>query len=124
MDKIASNIAAIGVPTLVTKYMMGVSGKHGAPAFTTSMKAHGCGNMYRGVAVWGVIGLVTKSGLEFGMEKLATAVIRQRVREGEPKEILVKQVEKLPVSSQLKAKIEQEIKLTSRKDFTDGRKIF
>ena len=110
MDKVVSDIAAIGVPALVTKYMMGVSGKHGAPAFTTSMKALGCGNMYRGVAVLGVIGLITKSGLEFGMENLATAVIRQRVREGESKEALIKQVEKLPVSSQLKAKIKQEIR--------------
>ena len=110
MDKVVSDIAAIGVPTLITKYMMSVSGKHGAPAFTTSMKALGCGSMYRGIAILGVLGLATKRGLEFGMEKLAIAVVRQQVQEGESKETLMKEVEKLPVSSQLKAKIKQEIK--------------
>lgn len=71
MDKIVGIIASLGIPGLVLLVAMGVSGWVGAAAITTGLASLGGPlGMLGGIALLGVLTLVSRAIAKFGFETL------------------------------------------------------
>jgi hypothetical protein len=106
MDKIVDKIAALGVPGLVLLVAMGVSGWAGAAAITTALAMLGGPfGMLGGIAVLGILTLISQAIAEYGFEKLFQAVIDELLKKGKSKIEIGREVMSYPISKQLKIKI-------------------
>lgn len=104
-DNVVSVIAGLGVPGLVLLIAMEISGWAGAAALTAALAALGGPfGMLGGIAVLGILALISKSLTEFGLEKVFYAVINRMEKDGQSKEIIYQQIVKLPISTALKRK--------------------
>ncbi|MDY6314558.1 MAG: hypothetical protein SPL89_05225 [Clostridia bacterium] len=118
-EKILAKAAAVAVPTIVTKFGMKMSGLHGAPAFNTTVKSLGNGNMYKGVIGLGVIGLITNSTFEWGTQKVSILIVKQLYRQREPMNIILHKIDIAPISCSLKAISQEELYDLDRKEQND-----
>jgi hypothetical protein len=105
-DKLVGSIVALGVPGLVLLIAMAVSGWAGAAALTTALAALGGPvGMLGGVALLGVLGLISYGISQYGFEKIVIAVIKQLRKQGRKKEDVIRQVQSYPMSRGMKLKI-------------------
>ncbi|KST69886.1 hypothetical protein [Mastigocoleus testarum] len=106
MDQIVDKIAALGVPGLVLLVAMAVTGWAGAAAITTALAMLGGPfGMLGGVAVLGILGLISKGLAEYGFEKMFQAVVDELRNKGKSKSDIEKEVAWYPISRDLKLKI-------------------
>ena len=86
MDQIVDKIAALGVPGLVLLVAMAVTGWTGAAAITAGLAILGSPfGMLGGIAVLGILGLMSKGIAEYGFEKIFEGVIDKLRKQGKSK---------------------------------------
>ncbi|MFN5515743.1 MAG: hypothetical protein ACK5CA_13645 [Cyanobacteriota bacterium] len=106
MDKIVDKIAALGVPGLVLLVAMAVTGWTGAAAITTALALLGGPfGMLGGIAVLGIMGLVSQGIAQYGFPEIFKAVVYQLYTNGMSKESILKEVSWYPISDELKKQI-------------------
>jgi len=105
-DNVVSTIAGLGVPGLVLLVAMAISGWAGAAAITAALATLGGPlGMLGGIAVLGILALMSKGLAEFGLEKIFFAVISRMEKDGQSKESIYQQISKYPISNTLKRKV-------------------
>jgi hypothetical protein len=110
-DKVIKTIAGLGVPGLVLLVAMAVSGWAGAAALTTALAALGGPlGMLGGIALLGVLALLSWAIAEYGFEKIAVAVIKELRRKGRKRADVLKEIESYPISRGMKLKILDAVK--------------
>lgn len=109
MDKIVSSIAALGVPTLIFIVAMEATGYAGAAAITAALASLGPGGMVGGIAMLGVIGLISRGISQYGFQAIFIAVVNELKVRGETKDSILIKIEKCPVSKDLKLKIKEHL---------------
>jgi hypothetical protein len=108
MDQIVSKIAALGVPGLILVVVMSVSGFAGAVAITSSLAVLGGPfGMLGGIAVLGVLGLISQGIAEFGVDQIFRGVVDELRKQGKSKSDIEREVNKYPISGGLKSKIKE-----------------
>ncbi|NER81129.1 MAG: hypothetical protein F6K42_16495 [Leptolyngbya sp. SIO1D8] len=106
MDQIVDKVAALGVPGLVLLVAMAVTGWAGAAAITTALALLGGPfGMLGGIAVLGILGLMSQGLTEYGLEKIFQAVVEEFRKQGKSKSDIEKEVTSYPISKDLKLKI-------------------
>jgi uncharacterized membrane protein len=106
MDKIVNQIAALGVPGLVLLVAMAVTGWTGAAAITTALAMLGGPfGMLGGIAVLGILMLISQGIAEYGFENIFKAVINELLKQGKSKIDIGREVMSYPISKELKIKI-------------------
>ncbi len=102
MDQLIDKIAALGVPGLVLVVAMGVTGWAGAAALTTALAMLGGPfGMLGGIAVLGLLGLISKGLSDYGFE----ATVDELRKQGKSKADIDREVDSYPISRDLKLKI-------------------
>lgn len=109
MEKIISKIAALGVPGLILVVAMAATGFSGAAAVTAALAALGPGGMIGGIALLGVVGLLSQGLTEFGFNAIFSGVVKELYKKGETKTSIANKIEKYPVSKALKRKLKEEL---------------
>jgi hypothetical protein len=106
MDKLVDKIAALGVPGLVLLVAMAVTGWAGAAALTTALAILGGPfGMLGGVAVLGVLGLMSQGLADYGFEAIFKSTVEQLRAKGKSKADIEREIESYPISGDLKLKI-------------------
>ena len=106
MDQIVNKIAALGVPGLVLLVAMAVTGWAGAAAITAALAMLGGPfGMLGGIAVLGILALISQGLAEYGFEQLFQAVVDQLRQQGKSKSDIEREVNSYPISQDLKLKI-------------------
>lgn len=109
MDKVVSKVAALGVPGLILLTAMGATGFVGGAAITTALAALGPAGILGGIATLGMIGLLSQSITEFGVDAIFVAVVKELYKKGETKESIYKKINSYPVSKSLKRKLKEKL---------------
>lgn len=109
MEKIVSKIAALDVPGLVLLIAISATGLSGAAAITSALAALGPFGMLGGIATLGVIGLASQGIVEFGVDTIFVAVVKELYKNGECKNSILIKINKYPVSKSLKRKLKEEL---------------
>ena len=108
MDKIVSKIVALGVPGLVLLVAMAVSGWVGAAAITTALAMLGGPfGMLGGIAVLGILSMISQGIAEYGFEALLEATISGLQAKGKTTAQIEKEINSYPISKELKLKIQE-----------------
>lgn len=106
MDQLVDTIVALGVPGLVLVVAMAFTGWAGAAALTTALALLGGPfGMLGGIAVLGILGLISKGLSDYGFEAIFTAIVDELRRQGKSKVDIEREVESYPISRELKLKI-------------------
>jgi hypothetical protein len=106
MDQLVDKIAALGVPGLVLVVAMAVTGWTGAAALTTALAMLGGPfGMLGGIAMLGILGLISKGLSDYGFEAIFIAIVDELKKQGKSKSDIEREVESYPVSRDLKLKI-------------------
>ena len=102
MDEVVRKIAGIGLPGVILIITMATTGFTGAAAITTALAMLGPGGMLGGIALLGIVGLVADSLTKYGLDALLKGVYLERYVKGESKEELLREINSLPISKELK----------------------
>ncbi|WP_075831771.1 hypothetical protein [Deinococcus marmoris] len=122
MDKIIDKIAALGIPGLILLVMISISGFAGAAAITSSLAILGGPfGMLGGIAVLGIIGLISRSITKYGFENLLMATAMRLIEKGHTREEVIEAINRLLISRDLKNRIIKIIEDAFRK-LTNGDK--
>lgn len=106
MDQIADKLAALGVPGLVLLVAMAVTGWAGAAAITTALAILGGPfGMLGGIAVLGILGLISKGLADYGFEAIFKATVEELRKKGKSKADIEQEINSYPISRDLKLKI-------------------
>lgn len=105
LEKVISEIAALGVPGLIFVIAVSATGLTGAAAITAALAALGPGGIVGGIAFLGVVGLISHGVTEFGVEAIFTGVVKELYLQGESKESIKEKIAKYPISKSLKLKL-------------------
>ena len=115
--QLVSKIAALGVPGLVLVVAMGVSGYAGAAALTTALAALGGPmGMLGGMAVLGLLTLISQGIAAYGLEAVFEAVVEELANQGKTKEQISEEIESYPIPGFIKKWIKDAV-LTRIKSF-------
>lgn len=109
-DKTAEMIAGFGIPGLVLVMLMAASPYYGAAAITSSLAALGPFDMLGGIAILGILAFISKALAEFGIDQLLRGVLVKLKENGTPSEKIREEIDKYPISEELKRKLREEIK--------------
>ena len=111
MDKIVNKIVCLGVPGLVLLVAMAVSGWAGAAAITTALAMLGGPfGMLGGIAVLGILSIISQGIAEYGFETLLEATISELQARGKTNAQIEKEINSYPISRELKLKIKEYLK--------------
>ena len=106
MDKIVAKIVALGVPGLVLLAVMSLSGYAGAVALTTGLAMLGGPlGMLGGIAVLGLLVVISHALAEYGFDKLFPAVIEGLLKKGVSREEMESNIRKYPLGDDLRNKL-------------------
>lgn len=106
MDKLVDKIAALGVPGLVLLVAMAVTGWAGAAALTTALAILGGPfGMLGGLAVLGVLALISQGLADYGFEAIFKSTVEKLRAKGKSKADIESEIESYPISGDLKLKI-------------------
>ena len=109
-DQLISAIAGLGVPGLVLLVVMASTGFAGAAAITTALATLGGPfGMMGGIAVLGVLSMISKGLTAYGLDAIFNAVVDDLKSRGISEDEILKEVLKLPVPANLKKKIKKKI---------------
>ena len=113
MEKVVSKVAAMGVPGLVLLCVMAgakAAGLVGAAVLTKSLSILGGPvGMIGGIAVLGLIGLISQSFIEYGAEAVIKAVVKENLKTKTAEEIKMEVDNMRLISKSLKLKIKDYI---------------
>ena len=108
MDQIINKIVALGVPGLVLLAAMGISGWVGAAAITTALAMLGGPfGMLGGIAVLGILSMISQGIAEYGFETMMQAVILGLQTKGKTNAEIEREINSYPISRELKLKIKE-----------------
>lgn len=108
MDQIISKVAALGVPGLILVVAVSVSGFAGAAAITSSLAfLGGPFGMLGGIAVLGILGLISQGIAEYGFDRIFQGVVDELRKQGKSKSDIERELNKYPISGNLKAKVKE-----------------
>jgi len=108
MDKIVATVAGLGIPGLVLLVALSVSGFAGAAALTTALAALGGPlGMLGGIALLGVLVVMSHGISKYGFDKIYEAVIKNLLEKGETKDSIREKIENYPISKDLKRKLKE-----------------
>ena len=111
MDKIVNKIVSLGVPGLVLLVAMAVSGWVGAAAITSALAMLGGPfGMLGGIAVLGILSIISQGIAEYGFEALLEATILGLQAKGKTNAQIEKEINSYPISKELKLKIKEYLK--------------
>ncbi len=110
LDKIISSVTALGIPGLILVVAMGATGYVGAAALTTALASLGPGGMIGGIAILGVIALISKGISQYGFQAIFIGVVNKLKERGETTDSIFIKIEKYPVSKELKLKLKEQLK--------------
>ncbi len=106
MDQLVDKIAALGVPGLVLLVAMAVTGWAGAAALTTALAMLGGPfGMIGGIALLGVLGLISQGLSNYGFEAIFKATVEELRKKGKSKADIEREIGSYPISQDLKLKI-------------------
>lgn len=105
LEKIASDVAGLGVAGLVLVIAISATGLAGAAALTAALAALGPGGMIGGIATLGVIAIVVKGIAEFGVDAILEAVTKELLRQGETHSGMKEKISKYPISKNMKCRL-------------------
>lgn len=111
MDEFVRKAAAIGLPVIILLITMATTGLAGAAAITASLALLGPGGMIGGIVLLGIIGLAADMLSKFGLDALLCAIYTERQKNGESTANLLKEIQNLPLSGDLKRKLREELSL-------------
>lgn len=108
LDKVIEKVVALGVPGLVLVIVIATTGLAGGAAIVAALATLGgpFGGMMVGLAVLGVLVLISNAIAEYGVEVVANRVIQGLLEEGMSKEEIIKKIDSYWfLSSSLKRKM-------------------
>jgi hypothetical protein len=107
MDKIVDKIVALGVPGLVLLLAMATTGYVGAAALTAALATMGGPfGMLGGIAVLGLLVLISKGLANYGFEAIYTQVLKGlREKKGLSKKDITDKINSYPISRSMKRKL-------------------
>ncbi|MDJ0509520.1 MAG: hypothetical protein QNJ64_09745 [Crocosphaera sp.] len=100
MDEVVRKLAGVGLPAVILLITMATTGLAGAAAITTALAMLGPGGMIGGIVLLGIIGLASDALAKYGLEALLLGIYKERASKGEKN--LIKEINKLPISKELK----------------------
>ncbi|MGO9825487.1 MAG: hypothetical protein ACLPMG_09455 [Terriglobales bacterium] len=110
-QRVVENLISLGVPGLVLLVAVSISGFAGAAALTSALAVlGGPWGMAGGISLLILLALVSKALTEYGLPKLAHAVISGLIAKGETSPSIRKKVDSLPkwaISMKLRTKIDE-----------------
>ena len=109
MEKLISKLAALGVPGLVLLIAVSTSGYVGAAAIVAALSALGPGGIIGGIVTLGLIGLITHGLVEYGMDALSSALVKELLKKGETKQSILEKIKKYPISKSLKSQLREQV---------------
>ncbi|MBD1877006.1 hypothetical protein H6F75_26325 [Nodosilinea sp. FACHB-131] len=107
MDEFVRKAAGLGFPMIILLITMATTGLTGAAAITASLALLGPGGMIGGIVFLGLIGLAADMLSKFGLEALLVAIYKERQKNGEPLERLLREIQGIPISGDLKRKLRE-----------------
>jgi hypothetical protein len=107
MDEFVRKSAGIGLPVVVLLITMATTGLTGAAVITAALALLGPGGMIGGIVLLGIIGLAAEMLSKFGLETLLVAIYAERKKNGESTDKLMREIQKLPISGDLKRKLRE-----------------
>ncbi len=107
MDKIVSKIASLGIPGLILLIAIDATGYAGAAAMTAALASIGPGGMLGGIITLGIGVLIVDAISKYGFEAIYRGVIRELYKRGETKESILNNIDKYPISGDLKRKLKE-----------------
>lgn len=106
MDKVADKIAAMGIPGLILLVAMATTGLAGAAAITAALALLGGPfGMLGGIAVLGMLGLISKALAQYGFDKVFEKTVEKLQDQGMSRREILTKIEKYPISSDLKIRL-------------------
>jgi hypothetical protein len=110
MDKVVQKLVALGIPGLVLLVVVATSGLVGGAALVAALAALGGPfGMLGGIAVLGILALVSDAVAEYGMPKIFMAVVKGLLEKGYTKEEIREKISGYPITDALKRKILDEL---------------
>jgi hypothetical protein len=123
-DKFISSIVSLGVPGLVLVIATAVSGWSGAAALTTALAALGGPlGMLGGIALLGLLALISWGVAEYGFEKIIVAVVKELERKGRKRRDVLKEIQNYPISRGMKLKVVDALERAWPTDVKDGGRV-
>ncbi len=115
MDKLVDNIVGLGVPGLVLLIAMSATGWIGAAALTTALAALGGPlGMLGGIAVLGILALISRGIANYGFEAIYNKVLqRLKEKQGLTEDTLIEKINNYPISNSMKLKLIDKIQAQS-----------
>ncbi len=103
MEKVVEKLAALGVPGLVLLVAIATTGVAGGAAIVAALAfLGGPFGMMGGIAVLGIIGLVSQGIASYGMEAIFKGVVEKLRASGKSHQQIRKELESYPISRTLK----------------------
>lgn len=110
MDKIVTKLVALGVPGLVLLFVIGTTGLAGGAAIVTALALLGGPfGMMGGIAMMGVMTLVSAAVAEYGLKAIFKRVVSGLVEKGTPKSEIRRTIQGYPITSGLKKTIQEHL---------------
>ncbi|RMF51502.1 MAG: hypothetical protein D6746_17535 [Bacteroidetes bacterium] len=110
MDKLTGIIAGFGVPGLILVVAMSATGFAGAAALTTALAALGGPfGMLGGIALLGLLVVISKALAEYGIEAVFKSVLAELKKKGKSKQDIILQVDGYPISDEMKRTLKEYI---------------
>ncbi len=110
MDEFVRKAAALGLPAIMLVIVMATTGLAGAAAITAALAALGDpAGMLGGIALLGIIGLATETLSKYGLEAVLIEIYRQRLQNGNSKSSLCGEIRNLPISTELKRTLKENL---------------
>ena len=107
-DKIVSFLVGIGIPALVLIVAVYTAGVVGGAALVVALATLGGPlGMLGGIALLGVLVLISKALAEYGFEALFRAVLRGLRNKGATKEEILAKIDTYKISSELRSKLRE-----------------
>jgi hypothetical protein len=127
-NQLISAIAGLGVPGLVLLLVMSSTGLAGAAALTTALAALGGPlGMMGGIAVLGVLSMMSKGLAAYGLDAIFNAVIDELKKRGASREQILDTIMNYPISDYIKKQLKRRIELSDAKTkatSTGGQRVF
>jgi hypothetical protein len=116
IDTVVSKLAALGVPGPVLVAVMASSGWAGAAALTAALATLGGPiGMIGGVAVLGILLLLSQALAEYGFMAVSSGVVEKLHEQGTSDREILAKIDSYPIGADLKRKLKELLKQRKQK---------
>ena len=106
LDRLVTRLVALGIPGLVLILVISTTGLAGGAAIVAALAVLGGPfGMWGGIALLGLLVLISQALAEYGFERLFVAVLKGLRQNGHTKEQILKAIDSYPISIGLKLKL-------------------